>query len=230
MNIQNPPDNPSCDNELSLEQLVLQETIVSAIGLNANSVQISLKGDPSLRETSLERKRYESPIDPVMPDLLHSLEELLLRRGIYRTYVGFNSGEVRTYSIFDPLRVETHSGVKLARLDYIERHFPLIGYEEKVRFMRKLYDFLLQCEIFHQLPEHWKSIFDKRHASWQPMAQEEIRTIVHSFQILRNLPELYLRNATLCIVQHLARLQFNCDGAQIISAENYQRFLRENIL
>ena len=46
---------------------------------------------------------------------------------------------------------------------------------------------------------------------------------------MRDLPDFYLRNITICIVQDLIRMQFNCDGTQIISAENYQKFLEENM-
>jgi len=30
-------------------------------------------------------------------------------------------------------------------------------------------------------------------------------------------------------VQDMIRMQFNCDGTQIISAENYQKFIEENM-
>ena len=41
--------------------------------------------------------------------------------------------------------------------------------------------------------------------------------------------EYYLRNLTMCIVQGIVRMQFNCDGTQIIDAHNFKSFLEDNI-
>lgn len=217
------------DHELELEELVLRESIVSATGLNASSVQIGIKGDPSLRETSLERKRYESPVDKVMEPLIKNLEEILLNRSTYRIFIGFNSGEIRTQSIFDPLRQEIHSAEKLADVSYMERHFPSISFEDKIQAMRDIYASIKASRLFDKVPGYWKSIFTKRHQNWEPMTKDEIHTIMSSIKAMRDLPDFYLRNITVCIVQDLVRMQFNCDGTQIISAENYQKFIEENM-
>lgn len=216
-------------SENELEELVLRESIVSATGLNQNSLQIGIKGDPSLRETSLERKRYESPVDKVIEPLMANLEELMLNRSCYRIFIGFNSGEVRTNSIFDPLRVEIHASEKMADKAYIDRHFPEISYGDKIQAMRDIYDSIKVSKLFDKIPGYWKSIFTKRHQSWDPMTREEIHTIMSTIKPMRDLPDFYLRNITVCIVQDLVRMQFNCDGTQIISAENYQKFIHENM-
>jgi len=215
------------DNEL--EELVLRESIVSATGLNEGSVQIGIKGDPSLRETSLDRKKYESPVDEVMDDLALNLEDILLNRSTYRVFIGFNSGEIRTHSIFDPLRQEIHSAEKLADKAYIQRHFPEISFEDKIQAMRDIYGGIQRSKWFDRFPGYWKNIFIKRHKSWEPMTKDEIHTIMSTLKIMRNLPDFYLRNITICIVQDMVRMQFNCDGTQIISAENYQKFIEENM-
>lgn len=219
----------SLDEDNELEELVLRESIVSATGLDKGSVQIGIKGDPSLRETSLERKKYASPVDHVMGPLVDNLQDLLLNRGIYRIFIGFNSGEIRTNSIFDPLRQEIHAAEKIADKAYVERHFPAIAYADKLQGMRDIYAGIKNSNLFEKVPGYWKNIFVKRHESWDPMAQEEIRTIISSLRTLRDLPDFYLRNITICIVQNLIRMQFNCDGTQIISAENYQKFIEDNI-
>ncbi len=41
--------------------------------------------------------------------------------------------------------------------------------------------------------------------------------------------EYYLRNITVCMVQGIVHMQFNCDGTQIINAKNVRRFVNENI-
>jgi len=215
------------DNEL--EELVLRESIVSATGLNEGSLQIGIKGDPSLRETSLDRKRYESPVDKVIVPLMENLEELMLNRSCYRIFIGFNSGEVRTNSIFDPLREEIHASEKLADKPYLDRHFPKISYEEKIQAMRDIYSAIKNSELFKAVPGYWKSIFNKRHQTWDPMTRSEIHNIMSSIKTMRDLPDFYLRNITICIVQDLVRMQFNCDGTQIISAENYQKFIEDNM-
>lgn len=217
----------SHDNEL--EELVLRESILSATGLNLDSLQISIKGDPSLRETSLERKKYESPVDRVIDPLIENLQDVLLNRTTYRIFIGFNSGEIRTNSIFDPLRQEIHAAEKMADKAYIDRHFPKISYAEKIEAMRDIYNVILNSKWFDRFPNHWKNIFIKRHKSWEPMTQDEINTVMSSVKTLRNLPDLYLRNITVCIVQDMIRMQFNCDGTQIISAENYQKFIEQNL-
>jgi len=215
------------DNEL--EELVLRESIVSATGLNEGSLQIGIKGDPSLRETSLERKRYESPVDKVITPLMENLEELMLNRSCYRIFIGFNSGEIRTHSIFDPLRQEIHASEKLADKAYLDRHFPKISYEDKIQAMRDIYGAIKSSKLFESVPGYWKSIFNKRHQTWDPMTKDEIHTIMSSIKTMRDLPDFYLRNITICIVQDLVRMQFNCDGTQIISAENYQKFIEDNM-
>ena len=217
------------EQENELEELVLTECIVSATGLNQNSLQIGIKGDPSLRETSLERKKYESPVDKVMGNLIVNVEDLLLNHSIYRIFIGFNSGEIHTYSLFDPLRHEIHAAEKIADESYVNRHFPALDFEDKIQAMRDIYDGIIDSKLFEKVPGYWKKIFLKRHESWEPMTREEIHTVTSTLKTMRSLPDFYLRNITVCIVQDMIRMQFNCDGTQIISAENYQKFLEDNM-
>ena len=69
----------------------------------------------------------------------------------------------------------------------------------------------------------------KRAQTWNPIREEDLPNIIKTLQTLRGLDEFYLRNATICIVQHVVRLQFNCDGTQLVDAENYRQFLQDNI-
>ena len=213
----------------SFEELVLKESIVSAAGLNSSHLQIGIRGDPSLRETTYDRKRYNSAADNVIDALQENLLDLMLNRSTYRIYVGFNSGEIRTNSVFDPLRQEVHTAEKIADPDYIKRQFPAVSYEDKIQQMRELYAALRGGEIYKKLPAYWQNILNKRSASWQPMKSEEIEPIISTFKALREMQQYYLRNVTLCIVQSLVSMQFNCDGTQIISAANYKSFLEANL-
>lgn len=217
------------EQDSDLEELVLKESIVSVAGLNSDNLQIGIRGDPSLRETSLVRNRYRSSIDEVFDQLESNLEDLLINRSTYRLYVGFNSGEIRTISIFDPLREETHAGEKLADSAYVDRQFPKIEYEDKITLMRELYTTLRASSIYNTMPDYWKSIMAKRSAVWQPLAKDKIPGILSTFKVLREMPDYYLRNVTVCIVQDLVRMQFNCDGTQLVRAEDLKKFLTENL-
>lgn len=214
---------------MELEELVLKESIVSATGLSPVSLQVGIKGDPSLRETAMLRPRYHTVLDDIYPQLEEHLLEMLCERSIYQLYVGFNSGEIRTCSVFDPLREETHTAERILDDDYLSRHFPAISFEDKVQGMREMYDYLLGSRMFEKLPAHWKKIFERRHGKWNPMAREDIARVLSSLKALRDTPDYYLRNATISMVQGIVRLQFNCDGTQLVNAENYQRFIEENL-
>jgi len=50
-----------------------------------------------------------------------------------------------------------------------------------------------------------------------------------SLKTMRDLPDFYLRNITICVVQDMIRLQFNCDGTQIVRTEHYKKFLEDNM-
>ena len=46
---------------------------------------------------------------------------------------------------------------------------------------------------------------------------------------LRTIPNFYLRNLCLNIAQDTVHMQFNCDGTHIVSTDEYQRFLQDNV-
>jgi hypothetical protein len=215
--------------EDKLEEIILQESIVSAAGLNSEQVLIGIKGDPSLRESAPLRKRYDSKVDSIFEQLEPNLEDIMLNRGIYRIFVGFNSGEIRTNSVFDPLRQEIHDAEKIADPEYINRHFPLIDYNDKVELMRELYAALRASKHYQKIPGYWQNILNRRSQHWLPLEPENISKVLSTVRTLRDIEEYYLRNITMCIVQGIVRMQFNCDGTQIIDAHNFKHFLEENV-
>jgi len=219
-------NNPEEDQ---LEEIILQESIVSAAGLNSEQVLIGIKGDPSLRESAPLRKRYDSKVDSLFNQLEPNLEDIMLNRGIYRIFVGFNSGEIRTNSVFDPLRQEIHDAEKISDSDYINRHFPAIAYNDKVELMRELYSALRASEHYQKIPGYWQNILNRRSQQWIPLEPENISRVLSTVRKLRDIEEYYLRNITVCIVQGIVRMQFNCDGTQIIDAHNFKHFLEENV-
>jgi hypothetical protein len=221
--------NMDNSEEEHLEESILQESIVSAAGLSPGQVVIGIKGDPSLRESAPLRKRYDSKVDSLFEQLEPNLEDIMLNRGIYRIFIGFNSGEIHTNSVFDPLRQEIHDAEKIANKDYIHRHFPLISYSDKIKLMRELYATLRASEYYKKIPTYWQNILNRRSQQWVPLEPDNILKILTTVKKLREIEGYYLRNITICIVQGIIRMQFNCDGTQIIDAHNFKSFLEENI-
>ena len=217
------------ETEKEIEELVLKESLVSAAGLNASSLQIGIRGDPSMRETTVNRKRYLSDVDEHIDELIPWFQELLLNRSTYQLFVGFNNGEIRTNSVFDPMTHEVHSAEKMADHKYIERQFPLIDYDEKIQLIRETYQSVRENPVYKRMPTYWQNILTRRGANWEPMEVEEIISVVTTLKTLREMPTYYMRNITINIVQSIVRIQFNCDGTQIVSAENYTEFLEENL-
>lgn len=217
------------EQETNEEELLLKESIVSFTGLSSSKLQIGIKGDPSLRETSFYRERYCSVVDNCFDELGPNLMELLLNRSTYRLYIGFNNGEIRTCSVFDPFREEIHSTECMLDQAYIRRHFPAIDYDEKIHFIRTLHEKLEQSEVYNFLPVYWRNIMERRNITWVPMERAHIVEIITSLNRLRSINNYYLRNVTISIVQDLVHLQFNCDGTQIINADYYDKFLQENL-
>jgi hypothetical protein len=215
--------------DTEFEELVLKESLVSVTGLNADALQIGIKGDPSLRETTFDRKRYCSAMDNYFDELEPHLEELLLNRSTTRLYIGFNNGEIRTSSIFDPLREEIHEADRLLKDDYMDRHFPAIQYDQKIQLIKLVQDTLENSELYQVLPAGWRNLMLRRNHAWKPMDPQHIQSILKTLYKLREIEQYYLRNVTICIVQDVVRMQFNCDGTQIINAENFKKFLETNL-
>lgn len=217
------------DSEKEIEELVLKESLVSAAGLNASNLLVGIRGDPSMRETTGERKRYTSDVDERIDELLPSFQELLLNRSTYQLFVGFNNGEIRTNSVFDPMRQEIHSAEKMADLNYVQRQFPQIGYDDKIGLIKETYQSVRASSYYKSIPQYWQNIMNRRGEEWEPMEVFEIVSVISTLKAMREMPTYYMRNITINIVQSIVRIQFNCDGTQIVSAENYGKFLEDNL-
>lgn len=211
------------------EELILKENILNTVGIQGNNLHVSIKGDPSLRETTFTRERYTSVIDKFLPQLVQSLEELLINRCVYRIFVGLNNGEVRTSSVFDPFCEEIHTADKLVDDGYLDRHFPKMAYLEKEKLIKGVYGFISDDPHFNQLPDYWKNIFKRVYDHWQPVTKEELISVLRKLQDLRDIQDFYLRNFGVSMIQDAIRMQFNCDGTHIVSAKDYKRFLAENV-
>jgi len=212
------------------EELVLRESLLDCTGIGDDRLSLSIKGDPSLRESAFTRERYESMVDKILEPLEPVLEALLTEHCVYRLFINFNSGEVRTSSILDPFNEKIHTADKLVLKNYVERHFPVISYDEKCEIVRDLQGVIRKHRYFDQLPEHWKHLLTDSHKRWQPVPREEISAVMSKLAVLRNMPNFYLRNISVSMITDTIRMQFNCDGTHIVNAVDYQRFLVENVM
>lgn len=212
-------ENPYC---------VLQEAIVGAFGLPSGQLHVSIKGDPSLRESVPIRQRYKSRMDVEADRVLDVCEYLLTETGVYNVYLGFNSSEVRTESVFNPFSYEIHDADSLLKQGYARRHFVRVPYAEKTDIIRSVREFAQTGPVRHYLPEHWKNLMDRQRAAWQPINEDHVGEIVHSLNMLRGIEGYYLRNAATSLAQGMVRASFNCDGTYIVSAEFFPQFVQQN--
>jgi len=212
------------------EELHLVESVVGSTGINGEKFHVSIKGDPSLRESAFTRERYESVVDTLLDQLIPVLEDILLNRCVYRVFLNFNSGEVKLSSIFDPFHEEIHTANKMVSSAYIDRHFSVISYEEKAEFIKRAYSRILDDSLLNQLPTHLKNALSDSHQSWSPLTKAEISSVVVKLKDLRSIQSFYLRNFGISMTQDAIRMQFNCDGTHFVSSDDYHKFLEENLV
>ncbi len=148
--------------------------------------------------------------------------------GVYAIYVGFNSSEVRTESIFNPFAYEIHDAEDLVKPGYVQRHCVPVPYEEKMRTIAWVRTVVQTGPLRSYLPAHWLSLMDNDRAQWQPLAQGRIDEIVQCFDTLRSIDGYYPRNAAISLSEGIVRASYNCDGTYIVRADYFAEFVRLN--
>ena len=212
------------------EEFILKETLLDSTGLESHHLHVSIKGDPSLRESAFYRERYQSMVDTILPQLQIGLENLLFNTCAYKFFIAFNSGEMRIGSVFDPFHEEIHTAVKMTDSAYVDRHFPLLAYEDKTKLVKGIYHFIHSHEFFSTLPAYLQNIYARSLTSWEPVPTSELIKVIGKLGELRNIQNFYLRNISVSMVRNTIRMQFNCDGTHIVCTDDYQRFLDENLV
>jgi len=210
------------------QELILREELVDITSIDKESLQISIKGDYSMRETSLYRERYDSLADKNLDKLIALTKDVLLNRCVHQINIHFNSGEIHTMSVFDPFREKIHLVEDFTNTAYIDRHFQAISYEDKANLVSHLYDTIAASAAFEKLPEHWQQIYHKSQKIWVPINEQVIEKVISYLPHLRNVESLYLRNVKISIIQDLIRFQFNCDGTHIVDSSNFDEFIKSN--
>ncbi|MHB1300453.1 MAG: cyclic nucleotide-binding domain-containing protein [Burkholderiales bacterium] len=212
------------------EELSFREHLTRGkLSIDNESFMLGIKGDPSLRFSALSRERYDSVVDRIISDLLPRLYDLLTNRSVYEIVIHCNSGEMLIRNVFDPLNGEIHPASKLLNIAYIDRHFPALSYDEKSRLVKQFYEFIGDNSNFARLPPQLRESMQTIITNWEPVSQLEIAEILTKLPLLRKIPDFYLRNITLSIVSNTIRLQFNCDGTQIVNARGLQDFIEQNL-
>ena len=95
--------------------------------------------------------------------------------------------------------------------------------------INRLYRTICTDSNFDKLPNNFRNLYGSNYEKWEPITQEEVRSIIGRLQDLRDLPDFYLRNFAINLTNGAIRMQFNCDGTHIVSPDDYQRFLEENL-
>ena len=211
------------------EELVLTEKLIDVTNMKDKNRHIGIKGDPSLRESAMTRERHASVVDKILHDLVPKLEDMLLNRCVYKIYLGFNNGEVRVSTMIDPFSDEFHPAIRLVDDVYIERHFPKMDYDRKANMIQTIYSSIQGDSYFDELPAHLNKGFSRYFENWNPLTREEITRCVSRLTQLREIPDFYVRNITISVIKDAIHMQFNCDGAHIVSIYGYEKFLEENL-
>lgn len=228
--------NPGIRNAVYLsldkrsQELSLQEMLVDSFCAHNDSLHVSIKGDPSLRESVFSRERYVSVVDPLLQPLCGQLDEILQERCVFCVSIHFNSGEVATSSIFDPFCEDIHVAGKLLDPAYVDRHFPKVDYNEKVAAIKQLYGHISRSDAFSSLSDNHLILHGHLISPWEPLSPEEISTTLSKMPTLRQIPNLFLRNIKINVTRNAIRMQFNCDGTHIVSTADYLRFIEDNLM
>lgn len=226
------PPEPAADSpeqaRRDAEYCLVHEAIVGAFGLPPGKRFVSIKGDPSLRETAPQRPRQPSRIDHVAGQVLDTCAYLLAETGVYAIYIGFNSSEVRTESIFNIFAYEIHDAELLIQPDYLQRHFIAVPYAEKMRTVAWLRTMVQTGPLRNFLPRPWRKVLDEQRVEWRPPPRKGIAEIVNSLNTLRGIEGYYLRNAAISLSQGIVRASFNCDGTYIVQSDYFAEFVRLN--
>ena len=190
----------------------------------------SVKGDKSLRDSVYNRERSFNNVDENIEALMGVVKYLLKSTGIFRIVIGFNNGEVKTSSVFDPFNVEIHLVEDLISEDYVFHHFGRIEIDEKSELIKRFYKMLENDKAFNFLSEEWKNAFHSRNQFMKQLTnEEELDFIVENLPKLRSLDGYYLRSAVINLFNSTIAMSFNCDGTQIMSHKKFKEFINEYI-
>jgi len=153
-------------------------------------VWMQVKGDPSIRDTLFMQSRAISPMDERIDDVLSTVDELMVERGIFHAKLHFSSSRATLWLFDDPYRYRVHV------LDEILNPSVCLAYPLRVYPQNAL------------------------------VPADQVHTILERFKWLREVDEtIYLRAASVNIINGIVALNFSCDGSHYLP---YEEFLEMN--
>jgi len=210
------------------EQDILNKALVG-YGFKSKFIT-SIKGDKSLRESVYNRPKILNFVDENIEELSKVFNKLLLETGVHRLSIGFNNGEIKTFSVFDPLNMEIHTAQNMLDEDYIEVNFPKLSLLKKDKFIKRMYKNLIEDEIFNDLPNFWKIDLQNRNNQMSELTNTQtLNEILTTLPKLRDIDGYYLRTASVSLFNSSIALSFNCDGTQIMAHSSFNDFIEEYI-
>ena len=210
------------------EQEILNKALIG-YGFKAKFMT-SIKGDKSLRESVYNRPKIINFVDENIQELSKVFNTLLLETGIHRLSIGFNNGEIKTFSVFDPLNMEIHTAKNMLDKSYLAINFPKLSLDKKDNFIKRMYKNLLLDEVFDDLPDFWKKDLKRRNSQMSELTNPHILSeILATLPKLRDIEGYYLRTANISLFNSSIALSFNCDGTQIMAHSSFNDFINEYI-
>lgn len=147
---------------------------------------MQIKGDPSIRQTLFMQERQVSRMDEQLDDLLSTMDELMVERGVFHTEIHFSSSRATLWLYDDPHQYNVHV------LDEILDPAVCLGYATQ--------------------PYPQKAM----------VPYKQIGKILDKFKLLRLADEVvYLRDASLNLVNGMVGLHFSCDGQHYMPFEEF---------
>jgi hypothetical protein len=112
---------------------------------------------------------------------------------------------------------------------YLDRHFPEIDFAQKMAIIKRQQHALRGDAFFTELPQHLGQALNQYYTNWEPVPQYDIAGVITRLPLLREIPNYYVRNITVSLIKDVIHMQFNCDGAHIVSTADFVRFIEQNL-
>lgn len=75
---------------------------------NESRLWQQIKGDPSVRQTLFMQERVDSAMDEKLSDVLSTIDELIVERGVFHSKIHFSSSRATLWLYDDPYRYRVH--------------------------------------------------------------------------------------------------------------------------
>ncbi|MBT6079196.1 MAG: hypothetical protein HOG56_02530 [Gammaproteobacteria bacterium] len=147
---------------------------------------MQIKGDPSVRQTLFMQERQVSRMDQQLDDVLSTIDELMVERGVFHTEIHFSSSRAMLWLYDEPHQYHIHV------LDEILQPSVCLGYAGQGYPQKAM------------------------------VPKERVGEILKKFKLLRLADEVvYLRDASLNLVNGMVGLHFSCDGQHYMPYEAF---------